>query len=154
MRFRKRKKIRFAFIARDLSAELLTREKTANQGKLETDKPGTQSRVFFNIPKIMSKEFDVNSRVNFPHNTICRNIDGYHIIVAPDYPNWIVLDDQEYEIFRILAENTIIDGLNIYYTAFPGNTEDDCVIAFTNFLAKVEDCQFYEDVVSEEELLV
>lgn len=151
MRFRKRKKIRFAFIARDLSAELLTREKTANQGKLDTDKPGTQSRVFFNIPKIMSKEFDVNSRVNFPHNTICRNIDGYHIIVAPDYPNWIVLDDQEYEIFRILAENTIIDGLNIYYTAFPGNTEDDCVIAFTNFLAKVEDCQFYEDVVSEEE---
>lgn len=37
MRFRKRKKIRFAFIARDLSAELLTREKTANQGKLDTD---------------------------------------------------------------------------------------------------------------------
>lgn len=99
----------------------------------------------------MSKEFDVNSRVNFPQSTVCKEIDGYHIVIAPDYPNWIVLDDQEYEIFLILSENTIIDGLNEYYAAFPGNTEDDCVVAFTDFLAKVEDCQFYEDSVSEKE---
>lgn len=99
----------------------------------------------------MSKEFDVNSKVNFPHNIVSKDIDGYHIIIAPDYPNWVVLDNQEYEIFRILSKNTIIDGLNMYYAAFPGNTEDDCVLAFTNFLAKIEECQFYEDAVSEEE---
>lgn len=99
----------------------------------------------------MSKEFDVNTRVHFPRNTVYRKIDDYHIIVAPDYPNWIVLDDQEYEIFKILSENTIIDGLNIYYEAFPGNTENECIAAFTEFLAKVEDCQFYEDAVSETE---
>ena len=99
----------------------------------------------------MSKEFDINSKVYFPRSTVYREIDGYHIIVAPEYPNWIVLDDQEYAIFRILSEKTIIDGLNEYYAAFPGNTEDDCVLAFTNFLSKVEDCQFYEDTVSEEE---
>ena len=99
----------------------------------------------------MSKEFDVNSKVSFPRNTVCREIDNYHIVLAPDYPNWIVLDDQEYEIFRILSTKTIIDGLNEFYAAFPGNTEDDCVAAFTDFLAKIEDCQFYEDAVSEEE---
>lgn len=99
----------------------------------------------------MSKEFDINTKVNFPHDTVSKDIDGYHIVIAPDYPNWIVLDDREYEIFRILSKNTIIDGLNEYYAAFPGNTEDDCVLAFTNFLAKIEDCQFYEDAVSEEE---
>lgn len=99
----------------------------------------------------MSKEFDVNSKVNFPHKIVRKDIEGYHIVIAPDYPNWIVLDDQEYEIFRILSKNTIIDGLNEYYAAFPGNTEDDCVLAFTNFLAKIEDCQFYADAVSEEE---
>ncbi|MEE1227836.1 MAG: radical SAM protein [Lachnospiraceae bacterium] len=107
--------------------------------------------ICYNIPKNMSKEFDVNSRVEFPHKTVCREIDGYHIIVAPDYPNWLVLDDKEYEIFRILSENKIIDGLNKYYSAFPGNTEEDCIHAFTNFLAKVEDCQFYEEAVPEAE---
>jgi len=48
----------------------------------------------------MGKEFDVNSRVNFPQNIVCREIDGYHVVVAPEYPNWIVLDDNEYAIFR------------------------------------------------------
>lgn len=99
----------------------------------------------------MSKEFDVNSRVNFIRNTVSREIDGYHIIIAPEHPNWLVLDDQEYAIFQILSENTIIDGLNKYYAAFPGNSEDDCVVAFTDFLTKVENCQFYEASVSEEE---
>ena len=46
LRFRKRKKTRFVFIARDLSAEQLTREKTANLGILKAEKipgqvPGT-----------------------------------------------------------------------------------------------------------------
>ena len=99
----------------------------------------------------MSREFDVNSRVNFPYETVCREIDGYHIVIAPEYPNWIVLDDMEYTIFEILSKNTIIDGLNEYYAAFPENSEDDCVIAFTDFLAKVENCQFYGDSISEEE---
>lgn len=99
----------------------------------------------------MNRVFDVHAKVNFPHSTVQKNIDGYHIIIAPDYPNWIILDDQEYEIFRILSKNTILDGLHEYYAAFPGNTEDDCVLAFTNFLAKIENCQFYEDAVSEEE---
>ena len=98
----------------------------------------------------MSREFDINSKVNFPHNILHKVIDGYHILIAPDYPNWIVLDDQEYEIFRILSNNTILDGLKQYYATFPGNTENDCVLTFTNFLTKVEDCQFYEDNVSKE----
>lgn len=104
-----------------------------------------------NIPIFMSREFDINSKVNFPHNILHKVIDGYHILIAPDYPNWIVLDDQEYEIFRILSNNTILDGLKQYYATFPGNTENDCVLTFTNFLTKVEDCQFYEDNVSKEE---
>lgn len=107
--------------------------------------------LFTTCRKNMSREFDVNSRVNFPHETVCREIDDYHIVIAPEYPNWIVFDDMEYAIFEILSENTIIDGLNEYYAAFPGNSEDDCVIAFTNFLAKVENCQFYGDSISEEE---
>lgn len=109
--------------------------------------PGT----FLDIPIIMNKEFDVNSKVNFPRGVVSKDIDGYHILIAPDYPNWIVLDDQEYEIFRILSKKTIFDGLNEYYAAFSGKTEDDCVHEFTNFLAKIEECQFYEDAVSEEE---
>lgn len=103
------------------------------------------------IPIIMSKEFNVNSKVNFPHSIVNKDIDGYHILIAPEHPNWIVLDEQEYEIFCMLSKNTILDGLNEYYTAFPGNTENDCILAFTNFLAKIEDCQFYEDAASEEE---
>lgn len=99
----------------------------------------------------MSKEFDVQSNVNFPHYTVCREIDGYYIVIAPKFPNWIVLDNREYAIFQMLSRKKIIDALNEYYITFSGNTEDDCVLAFTNFLAKIEDCQFYEDAVIEEE---
>ena len=47
MKFRKRKKIQFVFIARDLSVELLTREKTADQGKLDAEKSRDTFLGFF-----------------------------------------------------------------------------------------------------------
>jgi len=30
----------------------------------------------------MSKEFDVNSKVNFPHGIVSKDIDGYHILIG------------------------------------------------------------------------
>lgn len=99
----------------------------------------------------MDKRFDVNSRVAFPRNTICRHVDGYYIVVAPEYPNWIVLDSREYAIFRMLSKGTIRDGLEAYYAAFPDNTADDCIQAFKDFLAKIDHCKFYEGAVPEEE---
>ena len=70
------------------------------------------------IPNTMSKEFDVNSKVNLPHITVEKTIDGYHIVIAPDKPNWIVLDDQEYEIFRILSKIPDLLTLNLLLEFF------------------------------------
>lgn len=99
----------------------------------------------------MSKTFDVNSRISFPLNTVYRKVDDYHIIIAPEYPNWLVLSEQEYTIFKILSEKTILDGLKEFYLRFPENTEDSCIQIFTDFLAKVEHCRFYESTIPEEE---
>lgn len=99
----------------------------------------------------MGKDFDVQSKVNFPSYLVEKEIDGFHIIIAPDYPNWLILDDKEFNVYKILKQKTIIDGLNTYYEKYPGNTEDSCLTAFTEFLTKVEDCQFYADSFSADE---
>ena len=35
-------------------------------------------------------EFSVESSINLPINLVEKEIDGYWIIIAPEYPNWIV----------------------------------------------------------------
>lgn len=43
----------------------------------------------------MKKEIDVNEIVPLPTKILKKKIDDFFIVLAPDYPNWIVLDDTE-----------------------------------------------------------
>ena len=52
-------------------------------------------------------------RINFP-NFIHKKVLNKNLLIAPEYPTWIVLDDDEYDMFRILCEHTIEESLAIY----------------------------------------
>lgn len=52
-------------------------------------------------------------RINFP-NFVCKRILNKNLLIAPEYPTWIVLDDDEYNMFLILCEHTIEESLAVY----------------------------------------
>ena len=47
-------------------------------------------------------EFNVNDTVLLPKYIIEKFIDSYWIVVAPDYPNWIILNDIEHTMFKYI----------------------------------------------------
>lgn len=40
------------------------------------------------------------------------------MLIAPEYPTWIVLDDDEYNMFSCLEETTLGDALILYNERF------------------------------------
>lgn len=96
----------------------------------------------------MGKEFDVTDQVHFPRGVICHRVDGYNVLVAPDYPNWIAFNDREYDLYMLMRESTIIDSLYSYHDVHPEVSEQECIDLMTDLLARVERCQFYGAVES------
>ena len=75
----------------------------------------------------MEKEFDVEEIIDLPDYTIKRNIDGFTIILAPQYPNWIVLDEEELTLYNGLEKGkTIIQVMDDY--AIEKKCDDEEVI--------------------------
>ena len=89
-------------------------------------------------------EIDVNSTVMLPEYIIEKNIDAYWVIVAPDYPNWIVLNDIEHTMFKYIKSNTILGALEAFYdeTKLP---EEECLNVVSDLLTKIYNANFYSD---------
>lgn len=102
----------------------------------------------------MKKEFNVKDTINFPSNLIETSVDDYWVIVAPKYPNWIVLDNDEMEIFQALKNGaTILQAMENYIKK--NECEDNIAIdLMTKFLGKIEDVTFYADAEFQKEIPV
>ena len=101
----------------------------------------------------MEKEISTDSVINLPKKLTEKKILGYNIVIAPDFPNWIVLDDDEYILFSLIKKMKIIDAMNSFASNY--NKEDDYVIEkTTSLISKIEDVSFYNDAVcnAEEEI--
>lgn len=100
----------------------------------------------------MEKEFDVEEIVELPLHTIKRQIDEYVVILAPKYPNWIVLDQDELMLYESLEQHkSIIQAMDEF--AIARQCEDEVVIEkMTALLSKIDDTSFYDgaDSVDEE----
>ena len=96
----------------------------------------------------MEKEFDVNDTLTFPEKIISKNIEGFEIILAPDYPNWIVLNADEFEMFLALRKNfTILQAMENFSNQ-KNISEDEVVKIMTGLLEKIDDANFYKDAES------
>lgn len=47
----------------------------------------------------MAVEYDLEDSLSLPDGLYDKVIDGYHVIVAPQNPNWIVLNEKEHKMF-------------------------------------------------------
>lgn len=97
---------------------------------------------------LVEKEFDVEEIIDLPDYTIKRNIDGFTIILAPQYPNWIVLDEEELTLYNGLEKGkTIIQVMDDY--AIEKKCDDEEVIeTMTSLLSKIDDTEFYRETES------
>lgn len=99
----------------------------------------------------MEKEFDVEEIVELPVLTIKRIIDDFVVVLAPEYPNWIVLDEEELSLYNGLEKGkTIIQAMDDY--AVETQCEDEEVIEkMTSLLSKIDDTEFYKHTESSKE---
>ncbi|MFR6018313.1 MAG: radical SAM protein [Paraclostridium sordellii] len=93
----------------------------------------------------MKIEFDVNDRLFFPQKLSFKKIDKYIIVLAPDYPNWIVLNKLEYQLFMYLRKESILNSM-IKLRDKQNINEEDVKSTMQSLLKKIEVCQFYKDV--------
>lgn len=99
----------------------------------------------------MEKEFDVEEIIELPLQTVKHSIDGYTVVLAPEYPNWIVLDRDELSLYLYLEQGkTIIQAMDEF--AIKTQSEDEEVIEkMTSLLSKIDDTIFYKSSRSLEE---
>ncbi|MBR0061027.1 MAG: hypothetical protein IJP68_06055, partial [Selenomonadaceae bacterium] len=84
----------------------------------------------------MDKEFYVNDTLTLPENITRKNIGGFWIILAPDYPNWIILDDKELQMFSLLEEKYTIMQAMDHFFADNIISEDTVIKIMTKLLGK------------------
>lgn len=87
-------------------------------------------------------EFNVNDTVLLPKYIIEKFIDSYWIVVAPDYPNWIILNDIEHTMFKYIKSNTILGALKSFYNETK-LSEEECLVIVKNLLTKINNSDFY-----------
>ena len=99
----------------------------------------------------MEKEFDVEEVIELPLNTIKHNVDEYTVVLAPQYPNWIVLDRDELILYTSLEQGrTIIKAMDEYADRM--QCEDERVIeVMTSLLGKIDDTSFYKNAITLDE---
>lgn len=96
----------------------------------------------------MAAEYNLEEVLSLPDHLYDKSIDGYHIVVAPQKPNWIVLNDEEYKIFQWLREGlSIRTALENYYIRFCQD-EEKCLSIMTGILEQINDVDFNVDAVS------
>ncbi len=92
----------------------------------------------------MSAEYNLEEVLCLPQKLHEKELDGYHIIVASEYPNWIILSDNEYKMFCNLKSGlSIRETLEKYYEEIC-QEEDVCLEIMTALLSQIDDVSFWE----------
>lgn len=99
----------------------------------------------------MATEFNLDDNISFPKNLFYKFFDGYHIIIAPEYPNWIILNEKEFKMFELLRGGFSIRAtLENYYSKYC-NDEDICLNIMTKLLTQIDDVEFTDEAYSIQE---
>lgn len=99
----------------------------------------------------MTKEYDLEDTLSFPKPLFEKILDGYHIILAPRNPNWIILNENEYQMFHWLHGGASIRStLENYYKENCQN-EEICLNIMTKLLEQINDVCFFDTADIKEE---
>jgi radical SAM protein with 4Fe4S-binding SPASM domain len=90
----------------------------------------------------MATEYDLEAKLSFPEFLYEKFIDEYHVIIAVDFPNWLILTDQEYRMFCTLRQGASIrEALEKFCIEFCRD-ENECLAIMTRLLGQIHDVNF------------
>lgn len=97
------------------------------------------------------KEFDLESILDLPTHIIVKKISNYYILFAPEYPNWIVVDEKGEKLFGYLQNHSIKESM-LYLRDIDGIPENEVISVAQSVLSKIEIAKFYHDASIEQEV--
>lgn len=98
-------------------------------------------------------EFKLEDTVPFPQNTTHHRIDGLYLVIAPEIPTWMVVDNEEFELFTFLKSGLSIENSLIAFMRSTGSLEKCARTKMESLLYKIEENKFYnytESILMEE----
>lgn len=96
------------------------------------------------------KEFDLDEKFCFPDKLIFRKNGELNLVFSPEYPNWIVLDDIELELFFFLRLHSIKESMILLRDE--KLVDEKVVIEKTMMtLEKINNAKFYKKTIIKEE---
>lgn len=91
----------------------------------------------------MERIFNIDDTIEIPKKLVKKHFAEKIIILAPKFPNWIVLNEDELKLFELLTEKTISNSLELYCTE-NNKPESDAIYTMQLLLNKIERSSFYE----------
>ena len=81
----------------------------------------------------MEVEFDVSKTIDFPFPLFERKLGDYFIVLASEYPNWIILNEHEYKLFQYLKDDTLLNSL-LNFQKVSGNDDEKIFSSLRNVM--------------------
>lgn len=91
----------------------------------------------------MAVTFQLSDTVDLPHPTTHHKIDDFFLIIAPEIPTWIVLEQKEYWVYTALEKKFTIEQALIELIENYGLTEIEARNLMEKVLYKIEESKFY-----------
>lgn len=80
-----------------------------------------------------------------------KEVDGYFVVLAPNYPNWLVLTRTEYRMFVFLKNGTIRNAMERYFRGY-FQDENTCLAIMTGLLTQIQETNFYRTASARREI--
>jgi len=89
------------------------------------------------------REFSLKDTLQFPRNITHHKIDGLYLIIAPDIPTWMVLNENEFFLFNLLEKSFSIEDTLISLISEKDISERSARKIMESLLYKIEESKFY-----------
>lgn len=99
---------------------------------------------------LREKEISLNKVFTFPRDISTHQVDGKHLLISPSRANWLVFDESEHEVFKLLASGkSIAQAIRATATTIPSGIE-----VIKRVIIQLEEKQFYRNArATDQEIL-
>ena len=93
-------------------------------------------------------EYKLDATLKVPDHIFVRRVDEFYVVLAPDYPNWLVLSEEEFQMFNFIkAGMTVKESLEKYFAEVCAN-KDHCLSVIRSLLTQMHEVSFWRDTES------
>lgn len=93
-------------------------------------------------------EYKLDATLKVPDHIFVRKVDEFYVVLAPDYPNWLVLSEEEFQMFNFIkAGMTVKESLEKFFAEVCAN-KDHCLSVIRSLLTQMHEVSFWRDAES------